>query len=1456
MIKRNGNKIYLRFNTYIDDSFIKNQDNILSFNNSAFCRERFTDRYITYIKQIPNSNNLDKNNFNILYDMIRYFPFSTFCYYKQRNVINENSEEYILNVIEDNLSTIAKKENIKLINKFDDLKESEELIFKSSTENKKIFSIIKLSDYNLEDVCDLGNLLKYSSNGFYISDNTKYIDDTMGDVVTYNCMDEYSRQLFYSPEEIGILFSDEFIIFKKLRPIDKLIEIIQNKTVFNNYSEIILNYKNNLSSETSESNNIKSFITKSNTLNNPLQINRKSLLYQEFKKFVNIHGLIETGVMLLNIITNSNFYYYIKTGSINKNDLNYENNLKINDLRQYYLNPNNLIKMKNENQLMNLGIEYLFNLFKCAEDNINYLINNYQILLQNLINEGKAQSLNNNNINDLKFKYNSKNNKNINIINTNILFESKNFLSYGFALFLSRIMRLFWEEKFFIKKKLYYQNDNFEFIIANNLNQNQIMFIRNILIKFINTLNQYKMEFLQNASDIDTKSNKLRNYLNDIEIFLENNSKYTINEIKKNLNKEDIYILKEHKKTLNYFISIYNFSKFSKDFDIILGIAKRAIEILNLLDNIYKINIAKEIQKRKKYSMLNIKIKDLYKNNYPFILNELLQIIYEYYFKEKSMDFATIKLQEIIQQSPNIVNINSVSAIEGNFLLKFCNYYQMDDIDKISYIKEAIEKINLSLNSIKIEKVVNYLSKFNQVENIIKLCLKKGKLLQPEINSNIENNANNQDKLIYNENGNDDNNNKDINPIETDINKIQEENNLTEFYKCINIILNILNYLHNSIIYNSFENYINIKYPRTSEFSYPLYIKNILSNKNLNEYIVMEKTILNLIFDEEYSYIHYNIVNFLKENNMMNKLQEINSTSIEKYLNNQINLNDNSPQSLFSMFNFYYKNKNYSSATKILATLINYDNSLNTNANNNNRVTLDDRITYVNTMLNTLDLQIKDAQYNQNQELKINEINEAKSLKEKMINIRNILNIQNEIKNYLIAYINNVMNENNMNNNNENMSDLEEFKDAVLILDNKPLDLNTLYNSYAKNFSIFDCCMSIFFQLKFSSSNKNVNINSKIDPKEVKNIYCDYFCKLDERTLNMQWPQINFERFNRIFNILIKEKTQYQNFYDMLSNNGMKNKFKDIIPLEFIIAIIESMNRRIIFNDDEFIEGDIYLMKIKQSYNQPKNPFWFILYLKQQIYLPISYIFNEYYIIYLSITKDANIKKYNINANMTSSNINNNINDNISVNTFNSLYNNSSNIFEEYGMVFDGNLSGDLNKKMSQDNKLYILFLLLAIAKMWINRAIDFINDNNDDISGFNLSNNNKQIKQGEFDLKQFNLEIKKNRNQKIKILIKEFFEELQKCNMIFSQQKLKSLKYFAEKIEQDLETTEDKVDKYFTDYNNFEYSNSNNNEQKKILKVNVVEEKNNNEFDNNRFNNRRNYGNNKFINLMGKFGN
>jgi len=1496
IMKRNGNKIFLKFNTFIDDSNIKNQDEILKFNNSAFCRERITDRFISVLKQIPISkyNKNNKGNQIILYDIINYFPFSTFCYYKNKNINDASIEEYILKVIEDDFSNITKKENMQLLNQNEGLKETEQLLFKSTTNSKNLHAIIKLSDYNIEDTCGLGNLLKNNSNNIYMNNNIKYLDNSLTDSISYNCMHEYARQLFYSPEEYAMLFNDEFIIFKRLRPIDTLIEIIQYKNLKNNSlnekdnlnSNDILNNsssdltQNLISNENSNSShiNVRKNVSmtpllgqKKNKLNTPFQINRDKIMMKKLKAFLSVHGYIETTVMLLNIITNYNFNYYIKNkienpniirninnynfnftnNNINNNNNNNDNYLNSNELGRCYLNPYSLIQIKNDNQLMKLGQDFLMKIFICAKEDIDFQIFNYQNLLQNLLNNVNLNKeiLSNNN-NNFRFRINNNN------MPTNIFdfFEAKNFMSYGFILFLSRIVRLFWEENIFVRNKLYYQNDSFEFNIINNLNQNQILFIKNMLIKFINIINQYKNDLLQNASDIASKSNKLKNNLNDIELFLNNNSAYTINEIKRKLSAEDQNILNNHKKNLKYYISIFNFENLNNELNVIISITNRIIEIINFMETIYRIDITKELKKRKSYNILNIKIKNLFKGDYPFIVNELLQIIFELYLREKNMEFASIKIQEIIQQCPAIINKNDANAIEGNFILKFCNYNQIDNIDKIKYIQEAIEKINLNLLSVKIEEVVNYLSKFEDINNIIKLCLKKGKLLQPEINTNIDNNPRNNLFPIYNYDSslfnNDNNKTQNDEDNKVDINKVQIENNVTEFYKCINIILTLLNYLHNSIICNSFEKYIKLNYPNTNIFSYPIYIGNLLLNKTTNDYIRMENLILNLVFNEQYEYIHYNIIEFLKENNMMNKLQEINSPSIEKYLNNQININNNSKQSLFSMFNFYFRNKNYSCATKILANLINYRNSTNIiqeipNNININYVSLDDRITYVNTMIRTLDLQIKDAEYIQLQEQKIKEIQEAKTLKEKMINIRNLLNIQYEIKSYLTNYLNNAFNNNNNNN-------LEDFRLAIIKLDNELLDLNTLYQKYAKKFSIFDSCISIFFQIKFA------NTNNKVDPKEIKSVYCDYFCKLDDETLFNQWPFINFDRFIRIFNTLIKEKTQYQNYYNMLQNNGMKNKYRDIIPLEFIIAIIESMNRKIIFHNNDFFNDDnYYLIKLKQNFSQPHNPFWFINFLKVQIFLPYSYIFNEYYIIYLSLCKDVSPKiGNNISNNLRSNHSNINNDNNLSINTFNSndlsVFNNSN--YEEYGMVFDGNLNGDLSKKISQEAKFYALFLLLGIAKLWGNRLCDIIDNNND----FYLDNQLKT--QDELDLKQFYLEIKKNNNQKINNLIKEYFEELKKCKLTFSEQKYSYLKKYIEIIENEIKNAEEKVNNYYSKvkkpYNYYKsdnkdknFANINNIEnQNRLLKINIVGDKNivNNYMP---FNSKVGGG---FINLMG----
>ena len=188
-------------------------------------------------------------------------------------------------------------------------------------------------------------------------------------------------------------------------------------------------------------------------------------------------------------------------------------------------------------------------------------------------------------------------------------------------------------------------------------------------------------------------------------------------------------------------------------------------------------------------------------------------------------------------------------------------------------------------------------------------------------------------------------------------------------------------------------------------------------------------------------------------------------------------------------------------------------------------------------------------------------------------------------------------------------------------------------------------------------------------------------------------------------------------------------------------------------------------------------------------------------------------------------------NNDISMHTFNtnnfSIFNNSN--FEEYGMVFDGNLNGDMSKQRSKDAKFYILFLLLGIEKLWINRLFDILDSRIDSNIG------ESRRSQDELDLKQFYLEFKKNGNQKLKNLIKEFYDELKNCRLIYSENKCIELKNYGNKIEENLKDVEDKVSIFYSNKikkdninkNNMDTSKSNiNNNNINIIKINDNKEK------------------------------
>jgi hypothetical protein len=75
--------------SFYDETKIKNEEEILQLNSSAFCRNRISERFTYTIKQIPiskynnfNNNNNFNSNQTILYDIIIIFLFQLFVFIK------------------------------------------------------------------------------------------------------------------------------------------------------------------------------------------------------------------------------------------------------------------------------------------------------------------------------------------------------------------------------------------------------------------------------------------------------------------------------------------------------------------------------------------------------------------------------------------------------------------------------------------------------------------------------------------------------------------------------------------------------------------------------------------------------------------------------------------------------------------------------------------------------------------------------------------------------------------------------------------------------------------------------------------------------------------------------------------------------------------------------------------------------------------------------------------------------------------------------------------------------------------------------------------------------------------------------------------------------------------------------------------------------------------------------
>lgn len=85
-----------------------------------------------------------------------------------------------------------------------------------------------------------------------------------------------------------------------------------------------------------------------------------------------------------------------------------------------------------------------------------------------------------------------------------------------------------------------------------------------------------------------------------------------------------------------------------------------------------------------------------------------------------------------------------------------------------------------------------------------------------------------------------------------------------------------------------------------------------------------------------------------------------------------------------------------------------------------------------------------------------------------------------------------------------------------------------------------------------------------------------------------------------IFVLYIKNHTDFNNYYDAYRKASGDHNIRDILPLDFIINTIENYNWDKIFN-----KVDIDIQKfLKERFDKPKNPFWFIAFLSEKANIP------------------------------------------------------------------------------------------------------------------------------------------------------------------------------------------------------------------------------------------------------------
>lgn len=817
-----------------------------------------------------------------------------------------------------------------------------------------------------------------------------------------------------------------------------------------------------------------------------------------FENFIFQYGIYETTFMLIYMISNIGFVFYDKK----QQNLTKDNSL-LNYTQEYR-------EITNNDLIIAKATKYLYQIFEMILNTLNSMQINIE---NNIAQEIDSSTPVNNNI--------TQKNKIPHIFYGQAYIEKKpksqHFLTYSMFLFMSRIIRLFWEESLYFKI-----GHKCDYKIEETMKMHQIQYIKSLILSFQIKMKEIKDPLMQKTDDLYVK---MRN--------IENNNKISH---------------QQQKQKIQYF----DCSNFKEEFNQVMLLCETTMEILSFVEIIYEtLAFQPQIIKLNMKEISIIKFKELYKYNDPEVLENLLDGIYEIILNENDSISINTKIHKMSTQCPNILNTKQIEIIRANLLLKSAQKsLNQDTITKKNIIDKAVKLIISNPEYIKIRKIIDNLGELDEVQHIITVCVTKAiylkKLLDKEWTG--VNNSDTNQKIV--------------------------NNNAREYKECLYTILKIFDEIQNSINRGEIAAHPNV----------PDYLLALLKNKSQNQLVQIQNDIIQEILTYDVQFIHVLLFNHLKSKNMLEDLFKIRSPYVEFYLNSQIEDDNTDPTRYESLYKFYFNSKNYEAAIRILLRLVNYDNK----KNNKFYVDLENKRLYNKHLIYSLTMLLETEKESNRKKI-------YNDLKIKMSYLDETLSIQFDILNWLKK-----INQSKINDfNDEQLKDIEEAKNAIVLLERNKYSLEELYFDFSKKFKLYE----INFRIYFEMHSRQIDI----PPDEIKENIQNCF-KMFKNTFMTHWKESAFVLLNQILITLIQIKTPYESFYLMLEENNFGNCLEKIIPLNFIIQTIENINQ-----EDIFQNGFKYFSF--SSSTEMTNSiyyFWLIEYLKDLIHLPLWYIYSIY----------------------------------------------------------------------------------------------------------------------------------------------------------------------------------------------------------------------------------------------------